>query len=77
MEAQILSSLAAGAFLVVAAVMLNSPVSVLLLSLCCMIAWVSHISTLSYGLRVIVTYVGLGLGVLIWLYLLSLSLGVF
>lgn len=71
---QVLSSLAAGVILSIAAIMLNSPVSLLLIAMLCMMAWASYDEQLPLFARRSLTAIGLLLGVALWLYLLYLAI---
>lgn len=73
---QIVSSLAAGLALLVAAVMLNSPIAVLILPVCCMFACTQH-ALREYGYipsSNLCGIIGLGLSAALWLYLLFLAI---
>jgi hypothetical protein len=71
---QIVSSLAAGAFLAAASVMLNSPLSLLALALVALVAWFSHSPGMTQRLSNLLTIVGMTIGLVVGVYLLLLAL---
>jgi len=69
MNPQIVSSLAMAVVLLVAAIMLHSPMSVLCICVLCLLAWISHTPGLSASVANAITFIGLAGGAIIWLYL--------
>jgi hypothetical protein len=62
---QLISSLAAGVALLVAAVMLNSAFGALVVAALCMIAWISHLGLLSERMHNLIT--AFGAAIALWL----------
>lgn len=73
MYAQVIASALAAVMLALAAIQLQSPISLIGLAVVCMIAWLSHIESLPEGVRALLTYFGLLAGCGIGLYLLTLA----
>lgn len=73
---QIISSLAAAIALALAAVMLNSPIALLILAACCMFAWMQHNGYAGDNPRLgnAMGVIGLALSFALWLYLLFLAI---
>lgn len=69
---QIISSLSAAVMLAAAAIMLNSPLALLGIAFACMLAWLSHMPNASRATHLFTTLIGLLIGAVVWVYLLSL-----